>query len=64
MRGLELPGPEAVARLADGVRAVLETPGPRHAARRVAGEIATLPEVEAAPDVLEALAVDGRRVAA
>jgi UDP:flavonoid glycosyltransferase YjiC (YdhE family) len=55
-RALALPESEVTARLADVVGAVLEAPGTRLAARRVAAEMASLSHVERAPEALRALA--------
>jgi UDP:flavonoid glycosyltransferase YjiC (YdhE family) len=55
-------GYAGVPRLAEAVRALLEDPAHRRAARRMAGEIAAMPPVDEAVGVLEAAA--GRSEAA
>jgi UDP:flavonoid glycosyltransferase YjiC (YdhE family) len=56
-------GYAAVPRLAEAVRALLEDPAHRRAARRMAGEIAAMPPVDEAVGVLEAAAGRSEAVA-
>jgi UDP:flavonoid glycosyltransferase YjiC (YdhE family) len=59
--GLALEGGPAQAPALGGlVRALLDEDGPRAAARRIAGEIAALPPIAAAVDVIEGRATAGR----
>lgn len=57
-RMLDGPGPETFAELADALETVIREPGYRGAARRIAGAIEALPPVDAAVDLLRAMAKD------
>jgi UDP:flavonoid glycosyltransferase YjiC (YdhE family) len=59
-RMLDGPGREVFAALPDAIESVLNDPGHRRAARGIAGAIDALPPVDAAVDVLQAIADQGR----
>lgn len=55
-RALDLPAGSVLAALPDAIRRILTDPAHRGEARSLAGAVAALPPVEAAVDVLEAIA--------
>jgi UDP:flavonoid glycosyltransferase YjiC (YdhE family) len=59
-RMLDMPEPEVFAALPDAIEQLLGDPGYGRAARRIAGAIDALPPIDAAVDVLQAIADRGR----